>query len=154
MFWLFLGLLAAVRAPGAVAEDRYEWHVTLASRAPDCFERPVILVNGEFEPALHVTQGDVVEINVFNDLPSNYPMAADGIAIHWHGFDMRGEAAWFDGTGTQGDAQERRRHRLLVFLVSKRCTAMRMRSAHYFITATAVAPRVRACLRQLALPRS
>ena len=45
---------------GPVAQ--YTWRVTLGSRAPDCFERPVLLVNDQFQLPLEVTQGDLLEV--------------------------------------------------------------------------------------------
>jgi hypothetical protein len=50
--------------PGSSAATpaRYTLDVTAATRAPDCFTRRVILVNGEFMPTLEVTQGDFVEV--------------------------------------------------------------------------------------------
>jgi len=39
-----------------------------------------------------------MQVNVINDIPADFPSAADGISIHWHGFSMRGNE-WYDGTG-------------------------------------------------------
>lgn len=39
------------------------WHVTVGSRAPDCFQRDVILVNGSFQPTLIVTQGRHLKVS-------------------------------------------------------------------------------------------
>jgi len=33
---------------------------------------------------------------VHNELPPTWPLVAEGITIHWHGFDMRG-AEFYDG---------------------------------------------------------
>jgi len=41
---------------------RYTLDVTVAERAPDCVSRKVLLVNGEFQPTLQLTQGDWVEV--------------------------------------------------------------------------------------------
>ncbi|KAL3136665.1 hypothetical protein ABBQ38_005906 [Trebouxia sp. C0009 RCD-2024] len=71
------------------AVEEYVWRITVGSRAPDCFQRDVILVNGTFQPTL---------VTVVNDMPADYPSVADGISIHWHGFSMRG-SEWYDGTG-------------------------------------------------------
>lgn len=38
------------------------WHVTVGSRAPDCFQRGVLLVNGAFQPTLEVTQGHYLKV--------------------------------------------------------------------------------------------
>lgn len=51
-------------APSAAADvSEYTWHVTVGSRAPDCFQRDVILVNGDFQPTLEVNQGDFLKVN-------------------------------------------------------------------------------------------
>lgn len=39
------------------AVEEYVWRITVGSRAPDCFQRDVILVNGTFQPTLVITQG-------------------------------------------------------------------------------------------------
>ena len=39
-----------------------------------------------------------MQVNVINNIPADFPSAADGISIHWHGFSMRGNE-WYDGTG-------------------------------------------------------
>jgi hypothetical protein len=36
--------------------------VTVGTKAPDCVERKVILINGQFQPRLTFTQGDWVEV--------------------------------------------------------------------------------------------
>jgi hypothetical protein len=41
---------------------KHTWRVTLGLRAPDCYERPVMLVNGQFQLALEVAQGDMLEV--------------------------------------------------------------------------------------------
>lgn len=44
------------------AVERYEWRVTVSVAAPDCFERPVVMVNGQVQPRLEVTQGNILEV--------------------------------------------------------------------------------------------
>jgi hypothetical protein len=41
---------------------RLRWRITLANVAPDCFERPALLVNGKLSPTIEVTQGDILEV--------------------------------------------------------------------------------------------
>ena len=56
--------LQEATAPSTAAEvSEYAWHVTVGSRAPDCFQRDVILVNGDFQPALEVNQGDYLKVH-------------------------------------------------------------------------------------------
>lgn len=45
---------------GSVKE--YTWHVTVDSQAPDCFQRDVILINGDFQPTVEVVQGDFLKV--------------------------------------------------------------------------------------------
>lgn len=37
-----------------------------------------------------------VQVDVFNEIPTDFPSATNGISIHWHGFSMRGNE-WYDG---------------------------------------------------------
>jgi L-ascorbate oxidase len=70
-------------APSTTPVDKYTWRVTVGNRAPDCFERPVLLVNEEFGPTLEVHQGDLIEIDLINDIPLDFPLIPGGISIHW-----------------------------------------------------------------------
>lgn len=59
-------LLLAALLPTATARNsprvrKYNWRVTLDVAAPDCFERPVILVNGQLSPTIEVEQGDILQ---------------------------------------------------------------------------------------------
>ena len=40
----------------------------------------------------------MAQVNVFNDIPADFPSAGNGISIHWHGLSMRGNE-WYDGSG-------------------------------------------------------
>eukprot|EP00878_Enallax_costatus_P033800 GHUV01037365.1.p1 GENE.GHUV01037365.1~~GHUV01037365.1.p1 ORF type:complete len:432 (+),score=88.08 GHUV01037365.1:181-1476(+) len=83
---------------GSISQaKKYKLDVTVGSGAPDCVNRKVILVNGEFQPRLIFTQGDWVEVTVTNNLPADWPEVSNGVSIHWHGFSMKGHA-WMDGT--------------------------------------------------------
>lgn len=46
----------------AATVRKIRWRVHLATGAPDCFERPILLVNGELSPVLEVVQGDILEV--------------------------------------------------------------------------------------------
>ena len=55
-------------APAATltpAVKSYDLHITVASKAPDCFQRDVILINGEFAPTLEVTQNQLLEVSLW-----------------------------------------------------------------------------------------
>ncbi|KAK9837176.1 hypothetical protein WJX81_008696 [Elliptochloris bilobata] len=62
----------------------------------DCFEKQSIVVNSELTPTIEVTRGQVLEVTVFNELPTDWPQVTEGITVHWHGLDMRG-AEFYDG---------------------------------------------------------
>ena len=57
-----LALASVVYLAATVDAGYYEWHLTVGQAAPDCFLRDVILVNGEFQPTLNVTQGDLLQV--------------------------------------------------------------------------------------------
>ena len=52
-------LLPSSVSPGKAT---YEFNVSVATMAPDCFEKPGILVNGLFQPTLEFTHGDTVTV--------------------------------------------------------------------------------------------
>ena len=60
--------LSQARAPRV---KKVDWRVTLGVVAPDCFERPALLVNGQLGPTLEVTQGDFLEVCC--DVPARLP---------------------------------------------------------------------------------
>jgi hypothetical protein len=37
-------------------------------------------------------------VRVTNNLPAKWPAVSNGIALHWHGFHLKGQE-WYDGTG-------------------------------------------------------
>jgi len=76
---------------------KYVMDVRVGTGAPDCVSRPVILVNGLFQPTITVKQGEILEVKVMNNLPLDWPTVATGITVHWHGFHLRGYE-WYDGT--------------------------------------------------------
>lgn len=75
----------------------YDLNITVDLRSPDCFLRPVILVNGKFfNTTLEVVQGQILEVAVTNNIPDSFPEVSDGISIHWHGLNQKG-SEWMDG---------------------------------------------------------
>eukprot|EP00884_Botryococcus_braunii_P020031 jgi/Botrbrau1/6711/Bobra.0324s0002.1 len=83
---------------------QHELHVTVMRGAPDCYPKNLIVANRQWQYPIEVTQGDTLEVNVFNDLPDDYPMVIHGFSIHWHGLSLRGEqpngpgsGVWYDG---------------------------------------------------------
>lgn len=65
-------------ASGSIIE--HTWHVTVGSQAPDCFQRDVLLVNGEFQPLLEVVQGEILKVDSIPDATAS-PVAAVPIVV-------------------------------------------------------------------------
>lgn len=64
---------------------KYHLDITNSTGAPDGFERPMMLINGQFPgPTIVADWGDYLEITVTNHLESN------GTGIHWHGLRQLG----------------------------------------------------------------
>lgn len=69
----------------------YVFNISQALAAPDGFEKPMILANGQSPgPLIEVNIGDTVRVHV-NNLMSNWRTT-----IHWHGIDQR-NTTWMDG---------------------------------------------------------
>ncbi|KAH9947844.1 multicopper oxidase [Amylocystis lapponica] len=69
----------------------FEWTVAEAMGAPDGFQKPMLVVNGQFPgPTIEANEGDRIIVNVTNNLPN-------ATAIHWHGLYQRG-TNYYDGT--------------------------------------------------------
>lgn len=82
-----LVLLLAHDAQGALQT----WDITKAFRRPDCVDKAVILVNGDFPgPALRVKPGEEVVILVRNYIPNQ------AISVHFHGQTQTG-TPYMDG---------------------------------------------------------
>ena len=87
-FCLGSSLLQAV---ANAKEVYYEWDIEYQKKAPDCFEKLAVTVNGEAPgPTIHATQGDTVVVTVHNKLWT------ENTAIHWHGIRQIG-TPWADG---------------------------------------------------------
>lgn len=58
----------------------YDWTVDYAFKSPDCVEKLIIAINGQYPgPAIRAVVGDTVVVNVDNVMPT------EGVVIHWHG---------------------------------------------------------------------
>jgi len=58
---------------------------------PDCFERPAVLVNGQFPgPLIRATEGDILEITFWNH------MFTDSLSVHLHGITQH-RTPFYDG---------------------------------------------------------
>jgi FtsP/CotA-like multicopper oxidase with cupredoxin domain len=62
----------------------FDWHITKGFRLPDGVQKEVYLVNGRFPgETIEARSGDRLIVNVTNALED------EGLAIHWHGLEMR-----------------------------------------------------------------
>lgn len=78
LLWLVLPLLFLRGARGKLVE--YDWIIQHSFARPDCVEKLVFSINGEFPgPLIEADVGDTVRVNVTNHLDT------EGVVIHWHG---------------------------------------------------------------------
>ena len=62
----------------------YTLNITQALTSPDGFQKPMILMNGQFPgPLIEANSGDTLRIHV-NNLMSNW-----STSVHWHGIDQK-----------------------------------------------------------------
>ncbi|KAL8276708.1 hypothetical protein RQP46_010887 [Phenoliferia psychrophenolica] len=81
--WYHASSVAELRSGSAIPRS---YNLTLAPGwgAPDGFSRLLYLVNGMSPgPLIEATQGEILNVTVFNQLPSE-------VTIHWHGLHQRG----------------------------------------------------------------
>ncbi|KAI0599387.1 multicopper oxidase-domain-containing protein [Biscogniauxia sp. FL1348] len=69
----------------------YVFNVSQAYAAPDGFQKPMILVNGQSPgPLIEANTGDTIRVHV-NNMMANW-----STSIHWHGIDQK-RTTWMDG---------------------------------------------------------
>ncbi|XP_078444795.1 cupredoxin superfamily protein [Wolffia australiana] len=90
---IFVGFLLCMSIPAASAKVRhYRWTVTYELKAPDCYTKGVITINGRSPgPTIRAQQGDTIVVELKNGLMT------ENTAIHWHGIRQIG-TPWSDGT--------------------------------------------------------
>ncbi|KAF3441452.1 hypothetical protein FNV43_RR15366 [Rhamnella rubrinervis] len=95
MVWIhcFIFLLT-IKPLFGFQERHYKLEVEYMFWAPDCIERPVVAINGQFPaPTIRARTGDTMVIEVTNRLYT------EGVSIHWHGIRQRG-TPWADGASS------------------------------------------------------
>jgi L-ascorbate oxidase len=76
-------------AEAAVVE--FDWTVDYMFAAPDCVEKQILAVNGQYpSPTIRAVEGDTVVVRVTNLIPT------EGVVFHWHGMHQRG-TPFYDG---------------------------------------------------------
>ncbi|KAH6659817.1 Cupredoxin [Truncatella angustata] len=69
----------------------YTFNITQGIAAPDGFQKPMILVNGQSPgPLVEANAGDMIRVHVNNQMDNS------STTIHWHGLNQQG-SAWMDG---------------------------------------------------------
>ncbi|KAL0763953.1 hypothetical protein Bca101_080104 [Brassica carinata] len=59
---------------------RFKWEVKYELKSPNCFEKLVITINGQFPgPTIKVQQGDTIIVELKNSFMT------ENVAVHWHG---------------------------------------------------------------------
>ena len=75
---LALVMMVVLQAEAAVV--KYDWTVDYMFAAPDCVEKQILAVNGQYpSPTIRAVEGDTVVVRVTNRIPS------EGVVFHWHG---------------------------------------------------------------------
>ncbi|KAL8129530.1 hypothetical protein V2J09_018685 [Rumex salicifolius] len=82
--WLCVMLTTVIWLGGVSTEAAktvsVKWEVKYEFKAPDCFRRAVLTVNGQTPgPTIQAQEGDTVVVEVMNG------MLTENLAIHWHG---------------------------------------------------------------------
>ncbi|XP_058085214.1 L-ascorbate oxidase-like [Magnolia sinica] len=93
-FALFLlGFFISLTTPTVDAKiRRYKWEVQYQFKAPDCYTKLAIAINGKTPgPTILAQQGDTIIVELKNSL------LTENVAIHWHGIRQIG-TPWSDGT--------------------------------------------------------
>ncbi|WZZ76960.1 hypothetical protein YC2023_088330 [Brassica napus] len=59
---------------------RFKWEVKYELKSPNCFEKLVITINGQFPgPTIKAQQGDTIIVELKNSFMT------ENVAVHWHG---------------------------------------------------------------------
>ncbi|GLJ51144.1 hypothetical protein SUGI_1088640 [Cryptomeria japonica] len=90
--WCIFALIVTVPICTEASRIRhYRWNVKYEYKSPDCYEKLVITINGEFPgPTILAQEGDLIYVELTNLLPT------ENVAIHWHGIRQIG-TPWSDG---------------------------------------------------------
>ncbi|RFU26799.1 hypothetical protein B7463_g9537, partial [Scytalidium lignicola] len=71
----------------------FDFTVKRETKAPDGYQRPVMIINGQFPgPLIEANWGDTIQVTVHNEI--DHP--PEGVALHWHGL-LQKTSQWMDG---------------------------------------------------------
>lgn len=89
-----LCFLALIGLSWGAKVRHYKWEVGYRFWKPDCLEKVMIGINGQFPgPTIRASAGDTLVVEVKNALHT------EGVVIHWHGIRQLG-TPWADGTAS------------------------------------------------------
>ncbi|KAH8672006.1 Cupredoxin [Tricladium varicosporioides] len=72
---------------------RYDFTISRGKKAPDGYQKDVLLINGQFPgPLIEANWGDTIQVTVHNKITG----PGEGTALHWHGI-LQKTSQWFDG---------------------------------------------------------
>ncbi|CAA6671668.1 unnamed protein product [Spirodela intermedia] len=92
--FLALCLSALLVASWGRKVRHYQWEVGYVFWKPDCQEKVMIGINGQFPgPTIRAKAGDTIVVELKNALHT------EGVVIHWHGIRQLG-TPWADGTAS------------------------------------------------------
>ena len=61
---LVVAAAASLLGSAEAAVASYDWHAVLRNAAPDCFNKEIVTMNGEFQPEIRLRQGDTLEVGM------------------------------------------------------------------------------------------
>eukprot|EP00249_Psilotum_nudum_P030466 c43110_g1_i1 orf=2-400(-) len=95
IWWVACFMLFAFSLRNSAEAGRirhYKWQVDYQFWSPDCVEKVLITINGQYPgPTIRAQEGDTIVVAVEN------LMATEAFVIHWHGIRQIG-TPWNDGT--------------------------------------------------------
>ncbi|PYH29861.1 laccase precursor [Aspergillus neoniger CBS 115656] len=79
--------------PDTGVTRHYNFTITRGFKAPDGYNKSVILINNQFPgPLIEANWGDMIEVTVTNDIST----VEEGLTLHWHGLSMK-KTPWYNG---------------------------------------------------------
>lgn len=78
---------AVLQVEGGVVS--YDWTVDYSWGAPDCVEKLILAVNGQYpSPTIRAVEGDTVVVKITNHIPT------EAVVFHWHGMHQVLNSHW------------------------------------------------------------
>ncbi|XP_021746108.1 L-ascorbate oxidase-like [Chenopodium quinoa] len=91
---LWCSVISSMVVGSSARVHHYKWDVEYMFWSPDCEERVVMGINGQFPgPTIRAHVGDIIHVDLTNKL------GTEGVVIHWHGIRQL-NTPWADGTAS------------------------------------------------------